>query len=117
MIVGCKAQSNGQCVECFNPFKLSSGKCTIDNCLTLGDFGCGACQSGYYLKPDGLCYKNDLGCSLYRAGTCYACQYPYILENGQCKIDGCSNYGTTGSCSSCSSPYKLISGFCKIDNC
>lgn len=69
------------------------------------------------MKADGLCYKNDFGCSFYRAGTCYACQNPYVLENGQCKIDGCSNYATGGSCSACNSPYKLASGFCKIDNC
>lgn len=122
-----KYDANLSCISCDSSTVLFHGSCVplisvknIFNCYAYIDFGCGQCESGYSLTPQGTCQLSIAGCmKLGTDGRCQICQSPFFeLNNGSCLIVGCSNY-SNGACQCCdqSLGFKLRNGRCEIDNC
>ena len=88
-ILGCKKEQFNSCTECYQPFELSSGHCSIDNCKSYSDFGCVACECGYYITKDRICLKIEEGCIRHQKGVCTDCYPPFQLQGASCVLDGC----------------------------
>jgi hypothetical protein len=108
--------SDHNCQECFSPFQLTSYQCSISNCKSLNDFGCVACECGYYLTESRTCQKIPQGCLKNVRGACVECLPHYKLKGGVCVIEGCQSY-IGSDCQSCSENYVLVNGTCKFSNC
>ena len=57
--MGCKAEENGQCVSCFEPFRPMDGHCDIKHCKDYNDFGCESCECGFFITSKMICEKMD----------------------------------------------------------
>jgi hypothetical protein len=80
---------NHKCHKCLEPFKKKEDHCEIANCLTYNDFGCTACDCGYYLTPQNICSEVQPGCIRYQRGICSDCQAHFKLRGGSCIMEGC----------------------------
>lgn len=116
-LLGCKIeQSDHTCSECHKPFQLENYQCIIKNCKSYNDFGCYACECGFYVNEKRSCQKMQEGCLKYNRGICVECQPHYKLKGGSCIIDGCLEYDNQ-FCKQCKEDYELTSGVCTFKNC
>lgn len=81
------------CVVCDTGYHLKNGSClktttSVDSVETV----CKECSVGYYLATDNKCKVNEVGCAGYQNGVCTTCSNPFTLVDGQCSIDGCTDY-------------------------
>ena len=118
LLLGCRTeQEDHSCKECFAPFKLNANHCDIPNCKQFNDFGCTACDCGYYLTPQRDCKEADQGCLRYQRGSCINCLPHYKLKGGVCQIDGCIEY-FGNFCEKCDEHYEQTKeGGCDFKNC
>jgi hypothetical protein len=66
LLLGCKSERpDHTCTDCWEPFKLNQDHCSIDNCLLLNDYGCYACDCGFYLTHEQDCKPFQPGCMRY----------------------------------------------------
>ena len=91
ILLGCKAvKEDHTCKECYEPFESVGNHCDIEDCQTLNDYGCVACECGSYLTEERKCKNVERGCMRYQRGKCVNC-FPHfeLKKNGVCEIDGC----------------------------
>lgn len=104
-LLGCKEETTSHtCKECYPPFEINGQHCDVPNCRTLNDFGCVACECGFYLTSTRLCKPIAPGCLRYERGVCKDCLRHYKLKGGVCEIEGCLNY-TGNYCDKCMDNY------------
>jgi len=117
----------GSCQVCQSGYLLNSGSCVpqipiqpIPNCKQVTEYGCGQCDSGYRIDPQGKCQSSMPGCLIHNPdGSCKQCLAPhYELAQGKCQIVGCTSYhGSACTCCDTSLGFRLTNGVCEIDNC
>lgn len=61
----------------------------MSNCQSHNEFGCVACECGFYLTPDRKCNQIAQGCIRYNRGICTDCMANFQLKGGVCDIEGC----------------------------
>lgn len=88
-ILGCKNEVEHVCKECYKPFKSEGGDCIIAHCKKYNDYGCVACECGYFLTPQGICKRIQTGCVRYQRGQCTDCLPNFKLKGSDCEIEGC----------------------------
>ena len=91
ILLGCKEEKEDHtCKQCYEPFQLFGSHCDIGDCQTLNDYGCVACECGFYLTEERKCQKIERGCMRHQRGRCVNC-FPHfeLKKNGTCLIDGC----------------------------
>ena len=115
-VLGCKNEVDHVCKECFKPFTLNNGNCEIQHCKSYNDFGCVACNCGYYLNKNGMCKVMEGGCIRYHRGECIDCLPAYTLKGNECQIEGCEDIQNL-KCTRCSEGYDLLNGGCSLKNC
>lgn len=122
---GCETLSNQGCQGCLSPFRLSSGRCIIDNCNDHNYITrkCRSCKVGFHLE-NGICVANRQLCATYTLNgedeVCSSCtSSDYILTDQficELKKPGCLYQ--YGKCISCTFPFRKDSnGVCVIDGC
>jgi hypothetical protein len=111
--IGC-VYAGSDCTSCVSPFTFANGGCNIANCKDYCKAGCANCSDGFFVSQ-GVCNQKQPGC-LYNNGSCTSCSAKFTFSNGQCLIEGCSQYATD-CCSACSQPYNLANGICVIPYC
>lgn len=117
LLLGCKVELNDhRCKECFAPFELSEYNCGIRNCKRYNDYGCYACECGFYITENRACKKYEDGCMKYDRGICTECMPHFKLRGGMCMIDGCLTH-KDHMCVDCKEDYNLVNGVCKFKNC
>lgn len=112
--LGC-IYTGSDCTSCKSPFTLANGECTIVGCEEYTPEGCKRCSNSLYLAG-GICKQRKPGCQYDIAGKCTGCSSKFTYQDGQCTIEGCSQY-SLDACTSCDQPYKLVGGSCSIPNC
>ena len=115
-ILGCKAEVDHVCKECYKPYKLEDGDCKIQNCKTYNDYKCVARECGYFLTPQGVCKRMQTGCVRYQRGQCTDCLPNFRLKGNDCEIEGCLNMNDL-KCTKCSEEYELFHNGCVMKNC
>lgn len=88
----------------------------IKDCRRYNDFGCYACQCGYYITDAKSCRKYEDGCMKYYRSMCTECMPHFKLRGGVCMIDGCLQH-QDHKCVTCSDNYDLVNGICEFKNC
>ena len=90
-ILGCQIENEaGGCKKCYEPiFRLVDKHCEVDNCRSVNEYGCIACECGFYLTEGGICNEMMPGCLRYQRGVCTDCQKNWISQRGVCIIEGC----------------------------
>ena len=117
ILLGCKVeQADHTCLECFKPFQLDNYQCVIPACKSYNDYGCYACECGFFITNTHSCQKMLDGCIKTYRGTCVECLPHYKLKGGACAIEGCLE-SIDGVCAACKSDYELVEGVCQFKNC
>ena len=94
-----------------------NNQCVIENCASLNDYGCFACECGFFVNADKSCSKITDGCLTYQRGVCKNCLPHYKLKGGSCTIEGCITYTDEKACGECKPEYDLVGGECHFKNC
>lgn len=104
-LLGCKTEAfSHTCDICYFPFELNRNHCDIPDCRMLNDYGCTACECGFYLTEDRRCKTIARGCMRYERGVCNDCLPHYKLKGSICEIEGCLKYDGN-YCRDCDSKY------------
>lgn len=116
-LLGCRSEnSDHTCNECIKPFVLDNFNCVIPNCKRINDYGCYACECGFFITESRTCQRMAVGCLKNYRGVCTECLPHYKLKGGVCTLEGCLEF-SSNVCSSCKSDYELVDGTCRFKNC
>lgn len=89
-ILGCQNEINHKCLKCHEPFEKKQEHCEIKNCVSYNDFGCTACDCGYFLNFRNVCEEIHAGCIRYQRGVCNDCHTNFKLKGTSCVMEGCA---------------------------
>lgn len=84
LILGCEFEENDVCGKCAAPFHKVKDHCEIKDCASYNEYGCVACECGFYLTNEGKCKELASGCIRYQRGVCSDCQPHFTLKNSKC---------------------------------
>lgn len=124
------------CTSCNSPYKLISGYCCDQNCLSCKFEKCWLCVEGLLLK-DGTCLTCPATCQSCKngqcinnpnpancqetdnLGKCIRCSSGFFLTNKACSPCSatCKTCDSPNQCTSCNSPLTLIQNSCCNSKC
>lgn len=115
---GCKNSQPKVCIICkINEYLGLDNLCHPRDvhCVKYLSGVCANCCDEYFLDQSNNCQVKQYGC-IYDKGLCTSCVSPFLLNNGSCFINGCTQYNSQG-CITCDSRLQLINSVCGLPNC